>query len=231
VESIPFRLIRIFLVRLICISLILAYLGPCSPQTAACYQLEDGDEFCPNLTYLGKRGILYSAWGISVAYLSGIEGKTSNAFQFNEDDLQDIMVPLRSKPEFAGVDILLTSEWPTDAEKHSINQPSTIVSGSRLISRLAAGLKPRYHFSAGSGHFERTPYRNHRVLMEQAQHVTRFIGLASVGNAEKQKWIYAFNIKPMKSLSRTELTKQPDVTSEFPYMSVLQQFVARLVSD
>jgi hypothetical protein len=68
-------------------------------------------------------------------------------------------------------------------------------------------------------------YRNHRVLMEQAQHCTRFIGLASVGNAQKEKWIYAFNLKPMKSLPRAELTKQPEVTSEFPYMDVLQEYV------
>lgn len=62
--------------------------------------------------------------------------------------------------------------------------------------------------------------------MEQAQHVTRFISLASVGNS-KEKWIYAFNIKPMKSLSRTELVKQPDVTSEFPYFQILQEYVAK----
>jgi hypothetical protein len=63
--------------------------------------------------------------------------------------------------------------------------------------------------------------------MEAAQHVTRFIGLASVGNKEKEKWIYAFNLKPMKTLPRADLTKQPDVTSEFPYMDVLQQYIAR----
>lgn len=102
---------------------------------------------------------MFSAWGISIGYLSGVEGKTSNIFQFSNEDLDDVMVPIRSKPDFLGIDILLTSEWPTDAEKHSINQPSSIVSGSRSISRLAAGLKPRYHFAGRQGHFERTPYR------------------------------------------------------------------------
>ena len=30
-------------------------------------------------------------------------------------------------------------------------------------------------------------YRNHRVLQENAQHVTRFIALADVGNEHKRK--------------------------------------------
>ncbi|KAI6190142.1 Coiled-coil domain-containing protein 75 [Aphelenchoides bicaudatus] len=202
-------------------------LGPRCLETAQYYHgLQDGDEICPNLTYLGKKGILFSAWGLSIGYLSGVESKTSNIFQFTNEDVDEIMLPIRSKPDFVGVDILLTTEWPKDVEKHSITQPSTVVSNSVSISRLAAGLKPRYHFSGGQSHFERTPYRNHRVLMEAAQHTTRFIGLAAVGNKEKEKWIYAFNIKPMKSLPRAELTKQPDVCSEFPYMDVLQQYIA-----
>jgi hypothetical protein len=92
---------------------------------------------------------------------------------------------------------------------------------------LATGLKPRYHFAGHGPHFERTPYRNHRVLMEANQHVTRFIGLAPIDNKNKEKYIYAFNLKPMKSMQRAELTKQPDVTSEFPYMEVLKQYIAR----
>ena len=54
--------------------------------------------------------------------------------------------------------------------------------GSKLISKVALQLRPRYHFSGVCGiHYERQPYRNHRVAQEPARHVTRFIGLGKVG--------------------------------------------------
>ena len=54
--------------------------------------------------------------------------------------------------------------------------------GSKLISKVALQLRPRYHFSGVTGiHYERQAYRNHRILNEQARHVTRFIGLGKVG--------------------------------------------------
>ena len=60
--------------------------------------------------------------------------------------------------------------------------------GSETISQLALALRPRYHFCALEDiHHERQPYRNHKVLAEQARHVTRFIGLAKVGNKQKKK--------------------------------------------
>lgn len=55
------------------------------------------------------------------------------------------------------------------------------------------------------------------MLNEAARHVTRFIALAKVGNAEKQKWIYAFNITPMAHCDNAELTKQPSDVTECPY--------------
>ena len=45
-------------------------------------------------------------------------------------------------------------------------------------------------------------------MQEPARHTTRFIGLAEVGNLEKKKWLYAFNIVPMAALPSTELTAQ-----------------------
>jgi len=58
--------------------------------------------------------------------------------------------------------------------------------------------------------------------LEPAQHVTRFIGLASVNNTNKQKWLYAFSCTPMRELSRDELVAQPDNSTEFPYMEILK---------
>lgn len=56
-----------------------------------------------------------------------------------------------------------------------------------------------------------------QVISESVRHVTRFIGLASVGNPEKQKWIYAFNIVPIESMDRSELVMQPANVTEMPF--------------
>ncbi|XP_064113459.1 CWF19-like protein 1 [Macrobrachium nipponense] len=98
--------------------------------------------------------------------------------------------------------------------------------GSIMVSRLAYKVQPRYHFAGlGGTHYERLPYRNHKVLNEPTRHVTRFIGLAKVGNPEKQKWLYAFNITPMVHCDPSELNKQPPDVTECPYSegSVPQQ--------
>lgn len=55
------------------------------------------------------------------------------------------------------------------------------------------------------------------MLHESARPVTRFIGLANVGNPEKRKWLYAFNITPMTVCEPVELVKQPPDVTECPY--------------
>ncbi|KAM9197030.1 CWF19-like protein 1 isoform 3-T3 [Dugong dugon] len=90
--------------------------------------------------------------------------------------------------------------------------------GSALVSSLAVVLKPRYHFAAlEKTYYERLPYRNHIVLQENAQHATRFIALANVGNPDKKKYLYAFSIIPMKLMDAAELVKQPPDVTENPY--------------
>ena len=42
-----------------------------------------------------------------------------------------------------------------------------------------------------------------------SKHVTRFISLAKVGNKEKKKWLYAFNITPLTTMDHHELVAQP----------------------
>uniref|UniRef100_A0A2K6VLD5 Cwf19-like C-terminal domain-containing protein n=1 Tax=Onchocerca volvulus TaxID=6282 RepID=A0A2K6VLD5_ONCVO len=201
-------------------------LGSCCPSTSRFYP-DDGVEFSTNLTYLGKRGILNTAGGLQVAYVSGIEGSQALPFQFNQNDVSELLKFVNASTGYLGLDLLLTSMWPAGISKFSTNCPKVDVEGSCILSQLAAGLKPRYHFAGMGAHYERTPYRNHRVLQEAAQHVTRFIGLAAVNNPEKDKWLYAFSITPMRKLSRAELTAQPDNTTEFPYMEIL----ARMILD
>ncbi|XP_069084546.1 CWF19-like protein 1 isoform X2 [Pleurodeles waltl] len=79
-------------------------------------------------------------------------------------------------------------------------------------------IKPRYHFAALEGsNYERLPYRNHIVLQENAQHVSRFISLANVGNTSKRKYLYAFSILPMQGMDPAELVKQPIDVTENPF--------------
>lgn len=209
-------------------------LGPCCPSTSL-YFPDQSIEFSPSLTYLGKKGILTTANGLTIGYFSGIEAaadqKQVNAFQFDQESVDDLLLPVSANSGFIGVDILLTSIWPADVWKYSTNQPTEQPNGSKLISRLASGLRPRYHFAGQGNHYERSPYRNHRVLLEPTQQVTRFIGLAAVDNPAKQKWLYAFSITPLRILSRTELVAQPDNCSEFPYMEILQEFLHKKAAD
>lgn len=64
---------------------------------------------------VGKRGIYNTSGGLKIAYLSGIQasGVKTKCFEFNKEDvigLRDMC--LRGQPNFRGVDVLLTSQWP-----------------------------------------------------------------------------------------------------------------------
>ncbi|XP_053574705.1 CWF19-like protein 1 isoform X3 [Bombina bombina] len=176
----------------------------------------------PNITYLGRKGLLTGTSGLQIAYVSGIESSSdpAPAYCFSAKDILSLKTTLASNSKFKGVDILMTSLWPKEVWNYG-NAPTNESSkkcGSALIANLALSLKPRYHFSALEGeNYERLPYRNHLVLQENAQHVSRFIALASVGNPDKKKYIYAFTILPMSAMDPAELVKQPLDVSENPY--------------
>ncbi|XP_074869582.1 CWF19-like protein 1 isoform X2 [Carettochelys insculpta] len=170
----------------------------------------------------GRRGIFSSASGLQIAYLSGTESQseTAPAYSFSSKDVAELKISLLSIQNFKGVDILLTSPWPRDVGNFG-NKPEEVDTkrcGSVLISNLAMSLKPRYHFAALEKiYYERLPYRNHVVLQENTQHVSRFIALANVGNTCKKKYLYAFSIFPMSSMDLAELVKQPQDVTENPY--------------
>ena len=67
----------------------------------------------------------------------------------------------------------------------------------------------RYHF-AGSEckHYERRPYKNH---LDEVK-ITRYIALANVGNKNKEKYLYAFNINP-----DDKTVKVPDDVTQCPF--------------
>lgn len=196
-------------------------LGAASQETVKNFPNADGCELAENITYLGRRGVFTGVSGLQIAYVSGHEARQepAPAHCFTSKDLVALMTPLTSSSKFKGVDILLTSQWPRGVW-HYANNPevNTKLCGSNSIASLADKLKPRYHFAALEGaHYERLPYRNHVVLQENAQHVSRFIALAAVNNPAKKKYLYAFNIIPMKTMDPTELVKQPQDVTENPY--------------
>jgi len=171
---------------------------------------------------VGKSGTYTGASGLRIAYLSGTEaeGALKSETEFDVTDIKNLQIRLQNDTQFSGVDILLTSQWPAEVTNQTTVVPETIKSliSSPLISQLALVAKPRYHFCGMEGiHFERAPYRNHKVLAESSQHTTRFISLAQVGNPEKKKWLYAFSIIPMKGMDHAELVKSPADVTECPY--------------
>lgn len=136
-------------------------IGPNVESDVEHYPDIDGCEICPNLTYLGRRGLYNSSSGLKIAYISGVEGANSNAFTFNQSDVSAIRdTSLKGQPSFRGVDVLLSSPWPQDVTNHDPSKPQIKYQGSKLIAWLAAHIKPRYHVSGLEDiHYERPPYR------------------------------------------------------------------------
>ncbi|KAJ2886549.1 hypothetical protein H4R27_000589 [Coemansia aciculifera] len=113
------------------------------------------------------------------------------------------------------IDVLLSYDWPygvVSPESHSSGNSAPLVthSASNKVSFLSASIMPRYHFSAGEGMFyERLPWKySDRIKVgrgqEAAAHFTRFIGLGSVNESEREKerWFYAMNVSPLNYVSQ-----------------------------
>ncbi|NWZ73865.1 C19L1 protein, partial [Acrocephalus arundinaceus] len=203
-------------------------LGANNQDTLSYFPDVSGCELAENITYLGRRGVYSGCSGLQIAYLSGTEAQQqpAPAHSFSAKDVAELKASLLSTPNFRGVDILLTSPWPRDVGTfaNSAGEIDTKKCGSMLVSDLAASLKPRYHFAAlEKAYYERLPYRNHMVLQETPQHVTRFIALADVGNTSKKKYLYAFSIVPMSSMDPAELVKQPQDVTENPYRKLRKE--------
>ncbi|KAH9383282.1 CWF19-like protein 1 [Haemaphysalis longicornis] len=173
-----------------------------------------------SVVHLGARGIFTGASGLKIAYFCGDESKDGKSSRgiFVKKEALDFLAPIAESTSHKGVDLFFTSQWPENVDKYAHTVSGSEREGSPVISLLAYFLRPRYHFtSSGDCYYERTPYRNHKVLREQARHATRFISLASVANAAKAKWLYAFSIVPMSELPAAELVKQPSDVTECPY--------------
>lgn len=207
-------------------------LGPLNPERTKYYTVPAGENLGNNVIYLGRKGVFTTASGLKIVYLSGKEGEYADDCHFSTDSINDLIAQVTSVPDFRGVDILLTSQWPSGVDKLTSHTPDVAndeqLRVSSLVSRLAAALKPRYHFAAMADcHYERPPYRNYKILQESSSLYpsTRFVGLAKCGNPSRCKWLYAFHVTPMCHMKSMQ-SDHPTCT-EFPYGETLRELELR----
>ncbi|KAF2899890.1 hypothetical protein ILUMI_06297 [Ignelater luminosus] len=190
-------------------------LGPNKEEHVHLYP-EEGSELCPNVHYLGKRGLYTNSNSLKIAYISGIakNNSTNDTYTYNIEDavaLRDVC--RRGNSNFKGVDILITSQWPNDVMKFDTkyNLRTSVNMQTDVTAWLNIQLKPRYHISGLEGVFyECPPYRipsisEHDSSVELA---TRFLGLARVGNPHKDKWLYALSLTPLDKMEIKELCQK-----------------------
>ncbi|PKU68284.1 zinc finger CCCH domain-containing protein 59 isoform X1 [Dendrobium catenatum] len=175
----------------------------------------DGLEVCPNLYWLKGSG-KFSFHGLSIFYLSGrqIPDAEGNG-RYSRDDVD----ALRALAEEPGVvDIFMTNEWPSGVwNRTDLSEAALGVSdpsgSDPVVAELAVEIKPRYHIAGTKDVFyAREPYSN-----DDAVHVTRFLGLATVGNKEKQKFIHAISPTPASAIPASEIHLKPPNTTVSPY--------------
>ncbi|RZC40507.1 CWF19-like protein 1, partial [Asbolus verrucosus] len=197
-------------------------LGPNSAEHANLYPDDDSVELCENVYCLGKRGVYTDSKGIRVAYISGISSKESNKHEYSSKDVAELYnACVRGNASFRGIDILLTAQWPSGITKNDPKKIALAVNKtSDLPSWLVLKLKPRYHISGLEGiYYERSPFRcpnlgDHDTTLNI---VTRFLGLARVGNPNKEKWLYALNLTPLDKMKIAELLQKTTDETECPF--------------
>uniref|UniRef100_A0A182TZS0 Chitin-binding type-2 domain-containing protein n=1 Tax=Anopheles melas TaxID=34690 RepID=A0A182TZS0_9DIPT len=194
-------------------------LGPTRKELAQYYaDTQDGD-ICTNLSYLGKRGVYTTSGGLKIAYLSGNSQETgSNEWTYSKADAMAVrdscLASKANMGDFRGIDILLTSQWPFGMQEK-------VKESCKLVSWLANAVKPRYHFCGMNDEFyESPPYRNLPDKNTQMELATRFVGLASFGNPEKKKHIYALSITPVEKMRVLELIQKTTDEIPSPYQNL-----------
>ncbi|XP_065850953.1 zinc finger CCCH domain-containing protein 64 [Euphorbia lathyris] len=188
----------------------------------------DGFKISENLYWLRGSG-KFTFQGLSVAYLSGRQSSGGQQFgTYGQDDV-DALRALAEEPGI--VDLFLTNEWPSGVTNRAsttdiLTGISDSVGSDFVVSELAAEIKPRYHIAGTKGVFyAREPYSN-----SDAVHVTRFLGLASVGNKDKQKFIHAISPTPGSTMSAADISTKPSNTTLSPYTFVDQSGHAKEVT-
>ena len=180
--------------------------------------MEQDDELCSNLYFLGKRSVTKTSDGLRIVSLGGVFDST-----IDKASSQDRYLPrygLHDATALQGAhtaDILVTSQWPDAIRYESsisrfegLGDPLSI----ECIANLCSKIEPRYHISTSpSFFFEREPF--HHDQKEEnlnPSRITRFISLPDYGNERKQKWLYAFSVDltaPQSAAKSPGLTRSP----------------------
>ncbi|KAI9313822.1 CwfJ C-terminus 1-domain-containing protein-like protein [Dichotomocladium elegans] len=210
------------------------------PLPGAIQDKIDKDEYdvCTNLTFLGKEGVMNTLSGLSIAYVSGAEkeeeeemvtGEAGGKAYHRLDKATEER--MRRRPfkmvDPPGVDILLTYQWPEGIERGSQLIKSPPANASSAVSRIAAALKPRFHFAAAEAkQIQREPYLNVTGYgppdERTAAYPTQFVGLGEVGK-KTQKWYHITSLTPLRALGHGEWDKdegelkKPDTTTACPF--------------
>jgi len=195
-----------------------------------------GKTLCENLHFLGGFGVR-EIEGLTVAYLSGRydatvynsqdAGADGPAFVGTSYTRQAIdgLLQLARKPGAAGIDVLLTAEWPTNIEdkldegerpKHPEGLPFDFKEvSSPVIAELCAALEPRYHvFGVADIFYQRAPFQTLK-----SGHVCRCIGLGKVGSKGKgHMWVHALSLSPAASMTEAARMQRPATTSACPFI-------------
>ncbi|KAG6007163.1 hypothetical protein E4U21_006266 [Claviceps maximensis] len=182
------------------------------PRIAA--KIENDEEVCQKLQFLGKRSITKTSDGLRIVVLGGnLDANVVGGLS------EEQHLPFHTEDDAKGLkgansaDILLTSMWPSGVWNGSriVLEPSQQASirSTQAIAELCATLKPRYHLSASPANFfyEREPFVHPSESDHEPPVITRFISLAPFGNEAKAKAMYAF------SLNKSESSAPPGVTS------------------
>lgn len=179
-------------------------------------KIEQSEEVCSNLFFLGKRGTLKTSEGIRIAALGGWLS-ASGVVEGSEPDPCQPTFQLHDARTLYGAhstDILVTNQWPQgvrSGSKHSLPDGIEAPSEEQCIADLCATLKPRYHFAPSGAYYSREPffYPSTESESEKAR-VTRFEAIAPFSNARKEKWFYAFKLDPDTA---APFTLPSDITS------------------
>lgn len=149
-------------------------------------------ELCPNLFVLGRKVSVKTSDGFKLVAIGGAH-TTSPDDEMSEYAATYTDKDIESAKDFKDADILITSDWPAGILRGSKIKFDKKDSSVANLGELVSTLKPRYHFSASDGAFEREPFF-HDSPPPRA--VTRFISLAALNNQRKDKPIYAFSLEP-----------------------------------
>lgn len=197
--------------------------GPTVPEHVQ-YYCEEGGEIVANVVYMGRRGLFTTSSGIKIAYLSGLShrehGTDTPSCVFEPSDCNAIRdACFRGQTEFRGIDILITSMWPSGVQQDECQKMSVLEDKlSNLVSWLAVHVKPRYHIVPSSDkYYERQPYRNISIHQDYRECATRFLALAPVGNKAKEKWMYACSLQPISKMRMTDLLQATTDETACPY--------------